>query len=635
MASNDRSLISTPTTHSQYLLAPEALTEDERRQVEVIQMKTALDDTPLNGSAGLVAGLALAFLDWHSAVGDLQQAIPWVWSACYAVVTLRGIWGTYRFKRGPQTAEAVLAITRRLAPWAASAGLLWGCCPWFMLPTADSKFELLLIIVNAMWLMGVAVSKATHRATLLQMMVPASVLFVLGLMRLADEFHVLMGCAFAVFTMVLLSFSKVQERSLKTSIQLRFHAEKLLKERIAQQREADLARQEAEVAKEQAEMANHGKTTFLTAAGHDLRQPMHALVQYFGHLKRRNRDPQLDDTIVRIGQSLDSMQDLLDTILEVSKLMMGSVKPSLSTFEISPLLDRLDSQLRPIAEDKGLVLRVSGNAAMVHTDQVMLERILRNLALNAIRYTDSGQVLVRARSRGTRLVLQVFDTGIGIGRTEREKIFEAFYQVGNEARDRRRGLGLGLAIVRQLSELLGIKVQVQSREGRGSVFRVELQTASDRSGIERVRLPQNRQDFAWGAFVVLIDDNEESLEATAASLKEFGCRVLSAHSGMQAIERLQRQEFMPQLVIADYRLEGETGLEAIKMVVDNQQALYGDELDISAFIVSGDTAPAQMQLVADAGYRMLHKPVRLDALYEVVNTQLEIVARDETAGGRA
>lgn len=631
MASGPRNskLIAAPDTEALELLAPEDLTADERLQAEALQMKAALDDTPKNATAGLIAALGLAFLSSRTATSS-YTIIVWIWFAVFFLVTVRAVWITHRFTKGPQTPHAVYATIDKLSFGGVFAGAVWGCSSWLMLPTSDSQFETLLIIVNAMFLMGLAASKAPHRRTLLQLIVPSSVLFIVGLIRLGDEFHLMVGFAFAVFTVVLLSFSRVQERSLMTSIQLRFKTERLLRERIEQQEQTNLARQEAEAAKEHAELANQGKTTFLTAAGHDLRQPMHALVQYFGHLKRRNEDPRLEDTILRIGKSLESMQGLLDTILEVSKLMMGSVKPAISTFSIGPLLERLDSQMRPIAEDKGLSLSMNvdyGDGAIVRTDQVMFERILRNLVINAIRYTNSGRVVVRAKRKGTNMFVQVIDTGIGIARADRGKIFEAFYQVSNEARDRRRGVGLGLAIVRQLSELLGVKVGVRSRERRGSIFRVEIPIALDPPASRGATVPQVRRDFARGAFVVLIDDNEESLAATAASLREFGCRVLSAHSGMQAIEKLQDQETMPQLVISDYRLEGETGLDAIKMVIDNQQALYGDDLDISAFIVSGDTAPAEMQMVVNAGYRMLHKPVPLESLYDAVNRELETLAR--------
>jgi CheY-like chemotaxis protein len=350
------------------------------------------------------------------------------------------------------------------------------------------------------------------------------------------------------------------------------------------------------------------------------------LVQYFGHLKRKNQDPSLDETVSRIGKSLDSMQDLLDRILEVSKLMMGSVKPSPAAFDISKLVDHIDAQLRPTAEGKGLQLETESVHCYVHTDEVLLERILRNITLNAVRYTRHGKVLVRARRRGALVVVKVLDTGIGIPKDQRDRIFEAFYQLGNTARDRRRGLGLGLAIVRQLSELLQIPVRLRSKEGKGSVFSIQLPVAS-RKRVE-TRFPQiNDRDFTRDAYVVLIDDNAESLEATDTTLTEFGCHVVSAASGPEAIERLQGQEFVPHLVISDYRLaDGETGLDAIGAVIANQRALYGDDFAVSALVLSGDTAPAELQRVQQAGIRMLHKPVQPEDLWCAVNAELRALA---------
>jgi len=326
-----------------------------------------------------------------------------------------------------------------------------------------------------------------------------------------------------------------------------------------------------------------------------------------------------------MGKALGSMQDLLEAILEVSKLMMGAVKPSIATVSVHDVLERIEAQMRPVAEDKGLHSCFETCSAYVETDEVLLERILRNLTLNAIRYTEAGTVRVRARQIGPRLVISIADTGIGIPSDERDKVFEAFYQVGNAARDRRKGLGLGLAIVRQLSELLSLKVRFRSRVGRGTVFCVRLPLGEPALG-SRLTLPFAERDYTRGATVVLIDDNLESLDATAASLTEFGCRVLAASSSLEAINQLQGQETVPHLVISDYRLENETGLDAIRVVLENQRALFGDEFAIPALIVSGDTAPSELARVQEAGLAMLHKPLSLEALYAAVNSRLRELA---------
>jgi len=427
----------------------------------------------------------------------------------------------------------------------------------------------------------------------------------------------------------LLVFGKTQSDAAYAAIKLSFQTERLLKERIEQQQLTDQARAEAERALKQAEIANQGKTTFLAAAGHDLRQPMHALVQYVGHLKRRNRDESLNDTITRIGKSLEAMQDLMDTILEMSKLMMGAVRPNVTKFRVSSVLDRLDVQLRPLAEDKGLTFNIIENDSIVETDEILLERILRNLTLNAIRYTVEGTVTVRCGRRRGHLSVQIWDTGVGIQKDQIGKIFEEFYQISNKARDSRKGLGLGLSLARQLSDLLGHRLRVKSSIGKGSVFLIEVPMAAALDPVQPIIQSAVLPDYVRGACVVLIDDNEASLDATSATLREFGCKVVSARSGLEALSRLEGQETMPQMIISDYRLEdGETGIDAIKMVVDNQRAVFGDEFTIQAVVMSGDTAPGELIRVQEAGYPMLHKPVKVEILYRTINEKLRQLARE-------
>ena len=602
------------------------LTVDERLRIKVIRLKPLLAETSKNALMGISATLLIATLSWQDAQSQYGRIVPWIWWLAYSLIGLRHIQISRAYKRSAKSISDVLSSSRNLLAPTIAAGCVWGSSSWLMLPMYNSNTESILIIGNAMVLMGVAHGTGNDRRTALGFMIPATAIFVLGLWRFADQFHFFVGIGFIIFTSGLISFASVQAAAIETAVRLRLESEQLLRERTRQQLETDLARKEAELAKRQAELANQSKTTFLTAAGHDLRQPMHALAQYFGQLKRSNSDPKLEGTIERIGKSLDSMQDLLDSILEVSKLMVGAVKPTWSRFDISLLLDRLETQVRPVAEQKGLSLVVLPTLAVVQSDDVLLERILRNLTLNAIRYTECGQVVVRAKLRGGKLMIQVFDSGIGIARTEREKIFEPYYQITNEARDRRKGLGLGLAIVRQLSDLLGIRVQVRSKQGRGSMFSLEMALSEFNTFVPPAQHEPYVRDYARGAFVVLIDDNEESLQGTELSLKSFGCQVLCARSGGHAIESLQCQELMPQLVISDYRLEGETGLEAVKMVINHQQARFGDELDIAVLIVSGDTAPIEMENVLKAGHLMLHKPLGYDALYQAVNTRLTMLA---------
>jgi signal transduction histidine kinase/CheY-like chemotaxis protein len=409
--------------------------------------------------------------------------------------------------------------------------------------------------------------------------------------------------------------------------------EQLLAEKTTQEQVVQRLWKEAENARVQAVMANQGKTAFLAAASHDLRQPLHALVQYFGHLRRANKDQDLVQTIERMEKSLDAIQDLLNTVLEMSKLMMGAVKPIIEVFSMHEVIDRLDAQLRPLAEAKGLALEMPSSDVALRSDTVLVERILRNLILNAIRYTDAGSVKVRCKVRKESVSLQVWDTGIGIPKDKIGLIFEEFYQVDNQARERRKGLGLGLSIVKQMCGLLHHRIRVRSTPGKGSVFIVELPLGDpmDIQPKHRSVAPDEAVDYVRGAFVVLIEDSRQAREAMAFTLRQFGCRVISASSGINAIELLQGQEFAPHIIVSDYRLkDGENGVEAVGMVRDNLRALFGDEFTIPALIVSGDTDQTELSRVREAGLAMLHKPVYPDKLRRAMNAHLK--AKAESIG---
>jgi two-component system, sensor histidine kinase len=260
----------------------------------------------------------------------------------------------------------------------------------------------------------------------------------------------------------------------------------------------------------------------------------------------------------------------------------------------------------------------------VLSDAVLLERVVRNIAQNAVRYTESGSVTIRATQRGHIIRILVSDSGIGIPASEKQRIFEEYYQVNNQARDRRKGLGLGLAIVRELAELLAIRIRLKTVAGHGSTFVIDVRRA-DGPPVAAASVSEPPSiDYVKGAFVVLIDDDPMARDGVATTLKDFGCRVLAVASGVDALHALVDAEFPPQVIVADYRLEGgQTGLDAIAMVVENQVALCGESFRLPALLISGDTSPQELKRVFDAGYHMLHKPVSIELLHRELNSVLE------------
>lgn len=234
-------------------------------------------------------------------------------------------------------------------------------------------------------------------------------------------------------------------------------------------------------AKDSLERALAARTRFLAAASHDLRQPVQALLYFINVLELRLRDHPALDLVREMEVSLDGLRALLDSLLDVSRLDAGLVAVNRADVPLDSLLAQLAAEMRPLAEDKGLVLRLVPSRLTVRSDPVLLGRVIRNLLQNAIRYSDKGAILLGCRRQRGRARIEVWDTGIGIPETNLQQIFEEFYQVGNSERDRRQGLGLGLPIVQRLCQLLGHDLSVRSREGAGSVFSVGIPLAEGAS----------------------------------------------------------------------------------------------------------------------------------------------------------
>lgn len=243
---------------------------------------------------------------------------------------------------------------------------------------------------------------------------------------------------------------------------------------IAERRRTEAALQQA---KREAELADMAKTRFLGAAGHDMRQPIQAAMVFASLLERRCQSPEIKDLAHQIGRSLAATKGLLDALLDIARLDAGVVCPQLAAVPLQPMFDRLAQEFGPMAAQNGNKVRWLRSDAIVWTDPVLMERIVRQLVGNAIRYTERGRVLVGCRHHDGDILLQVWDTGIGISSDKLDVIFEEFYQVGNPERDRAKGLGLGLAVVKRLVSLVGHPLHVHSTPGKGSMFEIRLHRA--------------------------------------------------------------------------------------------------------------------------------------------------------------
>lgn len=370
-----------------------------------------------------------------------------------------------------------------------------------------------------------------------------------------------------------------------------------------EQRVADATEQLAQK-KEEAEHANQAKSRFLAAASHDLRQPLHALGLFVASLTDKPLPDEVRRTVTQIDKSVVAMQDLLDALLDISRLDAGTVTPKLADFPVYRLLSAMETSYALNAERKGIELRTVPSSVAVRSDPILLERILHNLVSNAVRYTARGKVLLGCRRRGAHLRIEVWDTGVGIAADQLRLIFDEFYRVTDPLAEE-RGLGLGLAIVDRLARLLGHKISVRSVPGKGSMFAIDVPCAIGAAAEGEAVAPAADSAEFPATLIMVIDDDHAALAATRTLFESWGCRVLTAGSGTEAEAQLRKRPERPGLFVCDYRLSHtETGIE----LLDRLRTLTRG--DTPAVVISADTSIEVQRAAEASGYPLLHKPLR-------------------------
>lgn len=298
-------------------------------------------------------------------------------------------------------------------------------------------------------------------------------------------------------------------------------------ESLVLQLQADLA--QARQALADAEASSLAKTQFLAAASHDLRQPLHALTLFAEALQSRPQDADQQRLVDNIRAAVDSLDSLFSALLDLTRIDAGAVQARPCTFQVEDLWRRLRVHFEPLAFDKGLALRLRGGHHLIHADPLLVERIVRNLVANAIRYTEDGGVLLAVRRRGDRLMLQVWDSGQGIAPADQQRVFGEFVQVAEATRSgepgSRRGLGLGLAIVKRLTDLMGARIELKSTPGRGSVFTVHLPPGPNEEASEPAALAVPLSQTLHLRHIVVIEPDAGLRQELAALLASWGAEV--------------------------------------------------------------------------------------------------------------
>jgi signal transduction histidine kinase/ActR/RegA family two-component response regulator len=376
--------------------------------------------------------------------------------------------------------------------------------------------------------------------------------------------------------------------------------------------------------KDRAELANRTKTQFLAAASHDLRQPLQALGMFSHALRRRVTDPATIELVEGVGRGVDSLESVIEALLDISKLDAGAVTPRLEDLPLGPMLANIRDTFRPTAQANGLDLVIVPTAAWVRSDPLLLMRILSNLVSNALRYTARGGVVVGCRRRGPLLGIEVWDSGRGIEPEKQQEIFREFIQIGRPERAHDKGLGLGLAIVDRLCHLLEHPLRMRSVLGKGTVFEVLVPRVAAVAALPELAAADDDPAPLAGRRVLLVDDERDVLLALAGYLELRGAELILASSSREAEAALRGEGGLPDLVVTDYRLgNDDDGVTLLNLL----RARYGPSLP--GIILTGESSPETLRILAGSGYPMLSKPVHPQDLESLIAQVLR--GTDQTA----
>lgn len=562
------------------------------------QVRLLADNVPALVAGTMVLASGTAVLMWVHGQAVTTVA-GWLGAIALLCGVRLGLLRRFRRTAGPRA--------ERWAPLfvlvSGIAGVCWGALAWLFF-TPEQPFTLAIVAIVLMSMVSSATqSVGAYFPAHLAFALPCALPFAARCLVSGNGSLATLGALSLVFVVTVELFALRISRAIEDALRLRFENESLVGQLT--------------VEKERAESANLAKTRFLATASHDLRQPIHAMSLFVPALKTLSERPSVSPLVVgtiatRLQAALDTMAQLLNRLLDISRLDAGALQPSPRPVNLQGLLRQVSDEVAQQAKAKGLKLRVRGQALTAHTDPAILHTILSNLAGNAVRYTERGGVLLATRRRGDRVRLEVWDSGIGISAEDLPRITDEFFQAEGGRRDasQSRGFGLGLAIVKRSAELLGSPLHARSRPGRGSVFAIELplsDVAAPAAGAASSEAAPARSHR-----VLVVDNDEQILTAMSYLLRGWGHEPLLARSVGEVLAHLDAGA-APELALIDLHLASdEHGLQ----VAERLRERLGPRIRLA--IVTGDTGREALASICAAGVTGLHKPVNPDRLLRFI-----------------
>lgn len=555
--------------------------------------------------AAFAAGAALEVASAWQPSTALQAA---VWSGFALVCLLWALWIHHkRAKTDRHTSELPPSETQKekqLQHLLLAVGSLVGL-GWFGLFPASERHAVSFVLFHTGYLLICLLCLGSLKRLFLIASIPALLPIPAALIIYHDLVGLALQATMLLIPAVMLGFQSRLETMITELLELRFSHLELLDDLQAQ--------------RDAAHQANLAKSSFLATASHDLRQPMHSLNLYLASTAAYPLSDDLRDMVKRMQQCAGYMNEMFDSLLDIARLDAQVIAPRIEAISLASIMLRLQTEFQTIADARAIELRFSAAPGLaVLSDSGMLERILRNLISNALKYTKIGTVQVIAKQRGNRVRIGVIDSGPGIPKALRRRVFEEFARVREDGlAEGPRGFGLGLAIARRLADTLGIGLRLNSSPFRGSSFCIDLPAAPFAQLKLGLESSQTTASLA-GQLVLVVDDDLEVLTAMTLMLTLQGCRILAAGGFDEALQQCERMQDKPSLLVCDYALGPERdGLQLIERIRDE----FNHE--IPAVLVTGDTSPQHVALFARAGVEVLHKPVHPDTMIEAMRRALQ------------
>ena len=514
-----------------------------------------------------------------------------------------------RFNKSKQTSEKIIQYGNYFTFTTIASGCLWGSAGLLFF-TPES---LLVLFFLTLTLTGTLVASLPSLSAIIHTYyayaIPTATPLIYKYITYGTFDFALFGTLIFVFLLIQLAYASIHNKTLIKSIILRFE-NTLLINKLRKQNKT------AEAAQLNAEMANISKTKFFAAANHDLRQPLHAMFLFLGVLENEIDNTEHKNILQKIQKSNNTLKVLLDSLLDISKIDAGVIEVNHIAFPIQELLDSLWHEFKSHADEKNLHIKFVPTRIWVNSDPRIVERILRNLISNAIRYTHNGSIIVGCRRRNGNILLSVYDTGIGIPEDRITDIFQEFHQLNNPERDHDKGLGLGLAIVSRMTDLLKTTLHYDSTLNKGSMFAIELPVTNPDPESINISIPWEGHTTLSGKTILIVDDDKEIRDGLNRLLSNWQCTVITATDGNEAIAKLGSGIIKVDLALVDYRLQnGETGKDVLQKINN----LYPDNKPPAIIIITGDTAPDRIKEANDSGYRLLHKPLSASKLRAIMS----------------